>query len=253
MNRLLAPLHHRRAALGWHLLLALASVSPGLLAAGLAWWRGPLSAQGWLPALAVAVATGSLVQLVQRLHERACPLGPEGLARENLLQAAHHDPLTALPNRRRMVQELDARIAECRRHSGCLTVFFIDLDNFKAVNDRLGHATGDALLQAFATRLRGAVRETDLAARLGGDEFVVLIDGLAPAAAETIAQVLVERLSQPYALGDHRITASASLGLAGYPADGADGAALLAAADRAMYAVKTAGKGHFRRSDPIPL
>lgn len=225
----------------------------GLVGPALALARGEASAWPSPRLHELAAVSSALGAAARLLDERTQQRDRARSAHEALLFAARHDALTALPNRRWLMQQLHDRLQACRAQGRCLTLFFIDLDNFKAINDRCGHATGDALLQAFATRLRSAVREGDLAGRLGGDEFVVVVDGLAPSAAEGVAQTLLERLSHTYALGTRRVAVTASLGLAGYPADGADAGALLAAADRAMYAVKTAGKGHFRRSDPIPL
>lgn len=192
-----------------------------------------------------AAAHAAVVRLLdQRTHERDAAL----LARAEAANEARRDPLTRLANRTAFLHRLQACLRLRAEHGGSLVVLFIDLDDFKAVNDHGGHALGDALLCAFATRLGGGVREGDLPARLSGDEFAVLLDGLSLAEVEPLAQTLLDRLSQPYALGARSIQVTASIGMAAFPADGREADALLAAADGAMYAAKAAGKGDFRHS-----
>lgn len=164
---------------------------------------------------------------------------------ERLTHEATHDALTGLASRSHFIGLLDSRVAACRRHGGNFSVFFVDLDDFKPVNDLHGHAVGDALLRAVATRLRTSVRESDTAARLGGDEFAVLLDGLSPAEAGGVAGELIQRLSKPYSIDHLRLEVTASIGVAGFPEHGQTSEALLAAADAAMYRAKGAGKGYF--------
>lgn len=199
-----------------------------------------------LGTVATEVAAGrQLARLLQiRTRERDRALR----AKADLTRELQHDALTQLASRAVFLRRLDAalhRHAEC---GGAMTIFFIDVDDFKAVNDRHGHAVGDALLSAFATRLAGEVRAGDLAARLSGDEFAVLLDGLSAAQAESVAQALVQCLSRPYSLGDQGLQLSASIGVAAYPEDGRTAAELLRAADAAMYQAKAGGKRDFRRS-----
>lgn len=163
---------------------------------------------------------------------------------EHLAHAASHDALTGLLNARRFTAELDERLAEARREGSRLTLCFIDIDDFKPVNDLHGHAVGDELLRAFAQRLRDGVRAADPVARLGGDEFGVLLEGVSPREALPIAQGLVERLSRPYAVRHERLVVSACIGLAGYPDHAETVEQLLEQADAAMYRGKQAGKRH---------
>ncbi|UZD53597.1 sensor domain-containing diguanylate cyclase [Caldimonas aquatica] len=159
--------------------------------------------------------------------------------------AAEHDVLTGLPNRARFVEELEARVEECvARHEG-LAVFFVDIDDFKPVNDRYGHLVGDELLRDFAARLKAGVRGTDLVARLGGDEFAVLLQGVSPGEAQAIAATLAERLSAPYSVQGTGLRVTACIGIANCPADGTSAMQLLAVADAAMYRAKAAGKGGY--------
>jgi len=158
-------------------------------------------------------------------------------------EQANHDPLTQLPNRRFFEQWLGYSLAQARRDGAPLALLFLDLDGFKAVNDRHGHKAGDELLVEIARRLRQTVRESDILARLGGDEFALL----APNAKDGrelahVAQRLLQVLDDPGqpALSDQPI--SASIGVALFPEDATDVQGLFAAADAAMYAAKRAGK-----------
>jgi diguanylate cyclase (GGDEF)-like protein len=154
-----------------------------------------------------------------------------------------HDALTGLPNRQLLADRLGSALRRAERERGSLALLFIDLDGFKTVNDTLGHAAGDAVLQAAARRLGGALRSTDTVARVGGDELVVLLPGIGDRAqAEAIAAKLAAVLAAPVdtAAGPARV--GASIGLALYPQDAPDAAGLLAAADAAMYEVKRARK-----------
>jgi diguanylate cyclase (GGDEF)-like protein/PAS domain S-box-containing protein len=167
--------------------------------------------------------------------------------REQLEHQANHDTLTGLPNRNLMRDRLAQGIAYAQRHGCVLATVFIDLDNFKLVNDTLGHRAGDALLQEAALRLRQCVREDDTVARLGGDEFVVLLND--QPSKESVTQAvhrLVNVLSRPIGLERHEITSTCSIGISLYPSDGGDGDTLLKNADAAMYRAKAAGRNTFQ-------
>ncbi len=163
-------------------------------------------------------------------------------------QMAHHDLLTGLPNRA-LNQKLFAELlADPNPKSASLTskltVFCLDLDGFKAVNDGFGHATGDAVLVAVAKRLRASVREIDVVCRLGGDEFVILLPDITDTEAASIARRIIAEVSQPFDFApEARI--GVSIGLAAAPRDGNTADELLSAADRAMYEAKRRGKGAF--------
>lgn len=159
----------------------------------------------------------------------------------------HYDALTELPNRLLLDDRLTQALAGARRSGKGLAVLFIDLDNFKPVNDTHGHEAGDRLLQAVAARFRSVLRETDTLARLGGDEFVLVVpeldyDGYAEVVAEKCRSVF----DSPFVIGGCELRAAASIGIALYPLDGEDARSLLAAADRAMYAAKEAERGATR-------
>jgi len=154
---------------------------------------------------------------------------------------AHHDMLTELPNRRRFEQMLNQSIETARMKNGAVTVIYLDLDNFKTVNDSLGHGGGDDLLAQVAEQLRGIVRASDFVARLGGDEFAVVLTHGARVGKETLL-VFAERaraaLAIPVPGPEGVIHVSAALGIATFPVDAADQETLLKFADRAMYAAK---------------
>jgi diguanylate cyclase (GGDEF)-like protein/PAS domain S-box-containing protein len=156
---------------------------------------------------------------------------------------ADTDPLTGLANRRALERTLASSLGRAAARGRAAAVLMLDLDGFKAINDSHGHAAGDAALREVARRLRRCVRERDLVARLGGDEFVVLltdVGGSSGAAAEACERVHAV-LSEPIALEQADVRLRAAIGVATFPADGADAPALLAHADRAMYAAKAAG------------
>ena len=180
----------------------------------------------WLPDYGVRIAIGREVTELRR-------------AEQALEHLADHDPLTDLPNRHRLQRELRYAIAHAAQNGEGLSVLYLDLDGFKAINDRSGHAAGDRLLREIAQRLQQGLRQGDLVARVGGDEFVALLPGCRDAdAARVIAESLRARLSPPYMLPDGLFRLDASFGIACYPADGSDAASLLAHADRAMYVIK---------------
>jgi len=162
-------------------------------------------------------------------------------------QLSRVDPLTGLPNRRELEDQLQAAMARCRRLDRTMALLFLDVDNFKCINDSLGHAAGDEVLKGFAQRLCGAVRETDTVARLAGDEFVVLLEALsAPAEAESVAQKILDAVQVPMRLGGCTHHVSTSLGITLYDGDARTPALLLAQADAALYAAKTAGRNTWR-------
>ena len=164
---------------------------------------------------------------------------------------ATHDELTGLPNRFLFNDRVHQAIGRAGERKEQLAVMFVDLDEFKLINDTLGHAVGDELLQVIAQRLRDCLRGCDTVARLGGDEFAVLIEHTSAGEAEGMAQRVVELLGAPLAMSDRVLYVGASLGIGMYPANGRDSATLLQVADVAMYAAKAKGKRtyHFYTSE----
>ncbi len=166
---------------------------------------------------------------------------------EELSFLATHDPLTGLPNRTLILDRVEQMLARSRRNQTPTAALFVDLDNFKSINDTLGHGVGDELLQAVAARLDGVIRGADTLGRLGGDEFVVISEHLSlEAGPELIAERLLEALKHPFKLGEereHRLTVTASIGIAVGDRVSAD--ELLRDADIAMYRAKWDGKNRY--------
>lgn len=156
---------------------------------------------------------------------------------------AHHDPLTQLPNRLLLRDRVDQAISRAVRSGTTLALLFVDLDDFKRVNDSFGHQTGDALLREIAGRLAHCVRETDTVSRYGGDEFVIALPDLTDVGVvERVARCIAEQVSAPLHAGGVEVRVSCSIGAAMYPGDGEDCDALVQRADASMYAAKRAGR-----------
>jgi len=168
--------------------------------------------------------------------------------RDALRSMAHTDPLTGLPNRRGLPEQIEQRLLDTRADR-LLALVVLDLDGFKAVNDRHGHAVGDALLIAVAARLRSNVREHDLVARMGGDEFLVVADGLRnEEQAQALAEHLLQAFAEPFDAAGHRCEVGLTAGYVLASAGSGDAQALLRAADGAMFEGKRAGKGRVLRA-----
>src|SRR3954471_2660019 len=160
---------------------------------------------------------------------------------------AHHDTLTQLPNRAMFSERAREAVAHARRHHRAAALLFIDLDNFKTVNDTLGHDVGDALLKIISSRLRASVRGDDFIARIGGDEFCVLLQDIADAReAAAVAKKLLHELCKSYRTGEHQVVSGASIGISCVPQDGEDVATLLRLADLAMYRAKDLGRNGYQ-------
>ena len=166
-------------------------------------------------------------------------------AEEQIRHLAHHDALTQLPNRMLLHDRIGQAIAQARRNREMLALLFIDLDRFKMVNDSLGHAVGDRLLQSVADRLGACTRNSDTIARLGGDEFVVLLGGLAePGDARHVAQKILDALAEPVTIDGHELKVTPSIGICAYPHDGDNVETLMRNADTAMYCAKQMGRNN---------
>lgn len=164
---------------------------------------------------------------------------------------ALHDELTGLPNRRLFQDRLAGALERARRTQTQAALLLVDLDNFKQVNDRLGHHVGDRLLQQVSAVLNGRVRRSDTVARAGGDEFcLILEEPTSRANAEWVAASLMELLKKPLDLGEHTVQIGASIGIAVFPEDAADAETLCIAADLRMYAGKHANRGFEEGSEP---
>lgn len=180
-----------------------------------------------------------------------------------LKKIARHDPLTGLPNRLLLEEFLTHALARARSNATRVALVFIDLNGFKQINDKHGHAVGDQVLVSTAQRLQQTLRESDMVARLGGDEFVVVIEGLTRSKsphdeAQMIGEKILQRLSQPLSLGNASHQVGASLGIALYPEHGPNIDSLIHIADQAMYAAKRNGNNQYclgmaNTGEPCPL
>lgn len=158
---------------------------------------------------------------------------------EQLTHQAQHDPLTGLANRLTFEVQFKQALQRAQRHGERLALLFIDLNDFKTINDSLGHHVGDLLLKAVARRLRQSVRRSDTVARLGGDEFVLILNDITCAsAAQLVADKLAAAMAAPFVIKEHTLHLSASIGVSLYPDDGSDAEALMQRADSLMYQVK---------------
>lgn len=188
--------------------------------------------QALLATLLLWSSAGCAILLLRRLQTHV-------QKRRSIEHLALHDPLTGLHNRHALLERLGQLVATRSRQQVRFGLLFLDLDGFKPINDRHGHATGDAVLQAIAGRLNGCVRQQDFAARLGGDEFVLVLQDIGSSnAVQAMAQRIRTSLSEPLMVDGRQIRVGASIGMACYPQDGETPEALLAAADQMMYEVK---------------
>jgi diguanylate cyclase (GGDEF)-like protein/PAS domain S-box-containing protein len=183
---------------------------------------------------------GEVVALIRDISEAKA-------AEARILHLARFDALTELPNRAYFRELTEEAISEGRRHGERRAVLFVDLDHFKTVNDSLGHAVGDLLLQEVARRLSESLRAGDVVGRLGGDEFVMLLRHMdSDADIAVVADRILARLAEPFALAEHELVVTPSLGIALYPNDGEDYDTLIRNADAAMYHAKESGRNTYR-------
>ncbi len=211
----------------------------------------------WLTITAVKNDFGIITHYVRTLTD----ISQRKASEEHIKQLAFYDPLTQLPNRRLLIERLEQALAVSRRNGSEGALLFIDLDNFKTLNDTVGHQQGDQLLQQVAQRLQGLVRDTDTVARFGGDEFVVMLKDLdgAPKTAlqqvQTVSNKILEALNQPYALSDLNHHSTSSIGITLFSEspladDPKNIDELLKRADLAMYEAKSAGRNTIRFFNP---
>ncbi len=193
----------------------------------------------WLSISAIKDGLGTATHYVAVFHD----ITEIKRSEELMKHQAYHDALTGLPNRLLLRDRLGVAITHAKRSGHHLALLFLDMDNFKTVNDSLGHSVGDLLLMAFAHRLKNLLREQDTVARLGGDEFVVMVEEVADAnAAVAVGERILEAMRQPFTIKGHELYVTASVGITLYPEDGATPEVLIKNADLAMYRAKEQGK-----------
>ncbi|HKR62676.1 MAG TPA: PAS domain S-box protein [Thermoanaerobaculia bacterium] len=186
------------------------------------------------------VLEGTIIDVTDRKH-----------AHELMEYQAYHDALTGLPNRLLFRDRISVALAHAKRNGRSSAVMFLDLDQFKLVNDTLGHTVGDRLLQVIGARVATCVRAEDTVARMGGDEFTVLLADLSDRKGATAAaQKVLEAIRHPVVIDEHELFVTTSIGMAIFPDDGEDAEALLKNADRAMYRAKELGRDNYQFSTP---
>ena len=200
---------------------------------------------GVLAVLVLVLLAGAWI--LGRYHRLLQGQEAERLAQEERIRhQAFHDALTGLPNRASFTEHLDEALRRARRAQRQLALMFVDLDQFKRVNDSLGHEAGDRLLRVIAGRVQACVRETDLLFRMGGDEFTVILEDVrGPEEVAMVAQRVIEAAREPLQLLHHELSVSVSVGIAMYPRDDAGGGGLVKSADTAMYRAKELGRNRY--------
>jgi diguanylate cyclase (GGDEF)-like protein len=182
-------------------------------------------------------------RLLKRLNEQHSELKK---LYEQMARHAIHDSLTGLPNRKHFHDKLAETIVSSERGRKTFALLYLDLDGFKAINDDLGHAIGDQIIEDTARRLEQCVRKDDMVARMGGDEFVVLLRDVTPLDLTKVAEKIIETLSRPFTISNHVLRITTSVGGSTYPQDGVDANTLIHNADSAMYETKRNGKNGYR-------
>jgi diguanylate cyclase (GGDEF)-like protein/PAS domain S-box-containing protein len=198
---------------------------------------------GWMEAVGIPQSYEEEEFVVITLRDNTVQKQKE----EELRHMAFHDSLTGLPNRRLFEEHLSQSIAHAKRNGHLMAVFYLDIDNFKLINDWMGHEMGDLFLIAFAKRIAGCVREIDTFARLGGDEFTILLPIVDSAeSVENVARRIMNAIKKGWDIAGARFNTTASIGIALYPSHGTDSEVLLRNVDKAMYEVKSNGRNGFK-------
>lgn len=196
----------------------------------------------WITINAITNSTGEITHYCSIFAD----ITERRAAEEAICRLTYNDPLTDLPNRRAFMERLEDSLVISRKNNQLCAILFLDLDNFKDINDTLGHDIGDAVIKETASRLKMCIREDDLIARLGGDEFTVCLTDMNSAEdASTVAQKLLDAMSSPFILDEERLYFSFSIGIALFPEHGETTQELLKHADQAMYHAKFSGRNKF--------
>ncbi|HEY9034287.1 MAG TPA: EAL domain-containing protein [Pseudomonadales bacterium] len=238
---------------GWHNKSFADDIRPALDADG--FWSGELMSRRasgeafliWISICRVQDNRGDIIGTITTFRDITEAKSSE----ENIRKLAYYDPLTELPNRQLFSDRLSQAIQRANRNRQYLAILFLDLDGFKDVNDRLGHAVGDRLLHQVGKRLKDCIRSDDTVARMGGDEFTVVLNALADrdAAENAAAQVagkVISRLNEPFLIDDKEAHIGTSIGIALYPDDANEDEVLVKMADTAMYHAKRSGKNQYQ-------
>jgi len=207
-----------------------------------AYWRGQwgFSIGLLIGLVALPLYFSSLLKQLNKQHDELKKLY------ELTAKHATHDSLTGLPNRKHFHDHLAEAITSAKRDKRIFAILYLDLDGFKDINDALGHAVGDQLIENTARRLEQCVRKKDMVARVGGDEFVVLLRDIDSIDVSRVAEKIIKILSDPFTITTDPLYITTSIGVASFPQDGEDANALIHNADSAMYETKRSGKNGYR-------
>ena len=231
-----------------HILLR--SIDDVLVLKAPTWWTAQHTYESF--SIVGLLVVGSLAWIVILRHRVALQTRALRGSEERLRHLSEHDALTGLPNRILLNDRCQYSLKRAVRFQSCLGLLMVDADEFKVINDALGHQAGDKLLCELADRLCACVRSTDTVARIGGDEFIVLLPDLRiPAEAESIAAKIVASVAHPYVIDHTQAVITVSVGVVTYPESGADLDTLMHRADEAMYAAKVKGKNSFQVYRPM--
>ena len=202
----------------------------------------------WIAISVLRDISGAIINYIASFTD----ISERKLAEEKIQQLAYFDPLTNLPNRRLLLDRLDRALAQAQRFNRRMAVMFLDLDNFKSINDTLGHEVGDLLLQEIATRLLDCVRTGDTVSRQGGDEFVIVLSEIGdPHDATAVADKMLKKLAEPVKVAANELEITTSIGISIYtPSDGMSALQLMKDADAAMYEAKRSGRNRSHLSPP---
>ena len=222
--------------------MAMSIVSFTVVYGSSAYWMGQWGfSMGLLISLvALPLYFSSLLKQLNKQHNELKKLY------ELTARHATHDSLTGLPNRKHFHDHLAEAITSAKRDKQIFAVLYLDLDGFKTINDALGHAAGDQIIENTARRLEQCVRKKDMVARVGGDEFVVLLRDINSIDVSKVAEKIIKILSDPFTIAADPLYITTSIGVASYPQDGEDANALIHSADSAMYEAKRSGKNGYR-------
>jgi diguanylate cyclase (GGDEF)-like protein len=209
------------------------------------WWNGEHALEVLGLVVLTMFAVLGWVGILRRQVHRQTEIIRKSEAR--FRHMAEHDGLTGLPVRNVLLERLEQALDEIKRHTNSLALLMVDVDNFKHINDSMGHAVGDQVLITIGARLQESLRSTDTVARMGGDEFTVLLTGLNNSEeAQKIASQLVSKISEPMVFHGIRVEVSVSVGVATYPASGSDVKTLLRNSDAALYKAKARGRNCYQ-------
>jgi diguanylate cyclase (GGDEF)-like protein len=222
--------------------MAMSIVSFTVVFSSSAYWRGQwgFSVGLLISLVALPLYFSSLLKQLNKQHNELKKLY------ELTAKHATHDSLTGLPNRKHFHDHLAEAITSAKRDKKIFAVLYLDLDGFKIINDALGHAAGDQIIENTARRLEQCVRKGDMVARVGGDEFVVLLRDIGSIDVSKVAEKIIKILSDPFTIAADPLYVTTSIGVASYPQDGEDAHALIHNADSAMYETKRSGKNGYR-------